>query len=241
MAGAADDHSPRVPRTKVARLDHARAVGDGLARAIPNPKCELDHRNAFELLIATILSAQSTDKGVNRVTPTLFAKYPTPRALADAPQDDVERIIHATGFFRAKAKNIRAASARLADEHAGEVPRSMDQLIRLPGVARKTAAVVLGTAFGIAEGIPVDTHATRVTHRLGLTRQRDPAKIERELMELFPREGWPDLGHRIVLHGRYTCIARKPKCAECGLLAICPAREARTARANRGTVEAARA
>ena len=180
--------------------------------------------------MATILSAQTTDKGVNRVTPELFRRYPTPGALADAPQEAIEAIVKPTGFFRMKAKNIRAAARAIADTHGGEVPRTMDELINLPGVARKTANVVLGTAYGIPSGITVDTHATRVSRRLALTRADDPVEIERDLMELFPQDSWPDLGHRLVLHGRYTCTARAPRCTACKLLPVCHAPEAKAAR-----------
>jgi len=189
---------------------------------LPEPRCELAFGNAFELLVATILSAQSTDKGVNRVTPELFRKYPTAPALAGAAQDDVEKIIHTTGFFRQKARSIREASRILAERYGGEVPRTMDELVQLPGVARKTANVVLGTAYGIASGVTVDTHATRVSQRLGLTAHKTPTDIERDLMALFPAEQWIELGHRLVLHGRYVCTARAPKCGSCGLSKVCP-------------------
>lgn len=220
------------PKRRVSekKLAHAREVAAGLEAMIPHPKCELDFENPFQLLIATILSAQTTDKGVNRATPELFRRYPNARALADAPQETVEALIKSTGFFRSKAKNIRATAKALVERHDGEVPRTMEELIELPGVARKTANVVLGTAYGIPSGITVDTHATRVSQRLALTKETDPIKIEQDLMALFPREGWPDLGHRLVLHGRYTCLARGPKCGNCKLLAICAAPEARAAR-----------
>jgi endonuclease-3 len=209
---------------------HAAVVAKGLEEMIPDAKCELDFQSPFQLLVATILSAQTTDKGVNRVTPELFRRFPTPRALADAPQEAVETIIKSTGFFRQKAKNIRSAARAIADEHSGEVPRTMEELIRLPGVARKTANVVLGTAYGISSGITVDTHVTRVSRRLALTRSDDPVRIEQDLMALFPRPDWPSLGHRMVLHGRYTCLARGPRCTACRLLAICAAPEAKATR-----------
>ncbi len=197
-----------------------------LARAQPEPKCELDHDNAWQLLVATILSAQSTDRGVNKVTPTLFAKYPTPAALAAASQQDVEAIVKPTGFFRNKAKSIRETSRRVAEDHGGEVPRTLEELTELPGVARKTANVVLGTAYRIASGMTIDTHAGRVSRRLGLTKESDPVKVERDLCALFPKASWIDMGHRFVLHGRYVCLATKPRCKHCPLNELCPVREA---------------
>lgn len=202
----------------------AKATLDALTRAIPDPKCELDHRGPFELLIAVILSAQTTDKGVNLVTPTLFARYPDAAALAAAALPDVEAIIKRTGFFRMKAKHIVAAAAMLVKKHGGEVPADEAALTALPGVARKTANVVLGTAFGVANGITVDTHAARVSRRLGLTRQTDPLKIERDLLALFPQDTWIAMSHRLVLHGRYTCTARSPRCAACACATFCPSR-----------------
>ncbi|HEX6244671.1 MAG TPA: endonuclease III, partial [Polyangiales bacterium] len=158
------------------------------------------------------------------VTPALFARFPTPAALAASDPDEVEALIKRTGFFRAKTKSIRGAAQKLIDEFGGEVPRSIEELIRLPGVARKTSNVVLGTAYGIASGFVVDTHVTRVAQRLGLTREEDPVKIEQALCALFPREQWVELGHRTLLHGRYTCLARAPRCEECPLNQLCPAR-----------------
>jgi endonuclease-3 len=218
-------------RTRAARLERAQQVGALLAEALPEPRCELDFANPFQLLVATILSAQTTDKGVNRVTPELFRRYPTPRALADAAQEDVENLIRSTGYYRQKSRHIREAARIIAEEHGGEVPRSMEALTRLPGVARKTANVVLGTAFGIPSGIAVDTHVARVSRRLGLTRGRTPVEIEQDLMALFPQREWTALGHRLVLHGRYTCTARAPRCSACPLRAPCAAPEARKARA----------
>jgi endonuclease-3 len=211
-ARAPADPAPRELRTR-------------LAAAIPEPRCELDHQSPWQLVVATILSAQSTDRTVNAVTPALFARWPTPRALADAPQEEVERAVHRTGFFRNKAKSIRAAAAMVAGEFGGEVPRTMDELLRLPGVARKTANVVLGTAYGVAQGVVVDTHATRVAQRLQLTGATDPVKIEADLCRRFPRREWIDLGHRLVLHGRYVCLARAPRCDACPLNELCPSRE----------------
>jgi endonuclease-3 len=207
------------------QLQKAAAIHERLLEAEPEPICELDHRNPFELLVATILSAQSTDKGVNRVTPELFQRWPTPAALAKAPQEDVEAVVKPTGFFRNKAKSIRETARILAEKHKGEVPKTVEELIELPGVARKTANVVLGTAFRIANGITVDTHAGRVSRRLGLTKEEDPPKVEAVLCGLFPRDQWIDTGHRLVLHGRYICLARSPKCAVCPLNELCPSAE----------------
>ncbi|HEX2677871.1 MAG TPA: endonuclease III [Polyangiales bacterium] len=219
------DADDSVRTVSEARKSRASEVKKRLAKAMPEPQCELDHADAWQLLVATILSAQSTDKGVNKVTPTLFAKYPTPAALAASDQAEVETIIKSTGFFRNKAKSIREASRRVAEQHGGEVPRTLDELIELPGVARKTANVVLGTAYRIPSGMTVDTHAGRVSRRLGLTKQSDPVKVEKDLCELFPKNAWIDMGHRLVLHGRYVCLAIKPRCKHCPLNEICPARE----------------
>ncbi|MBI2893654.1 MAG: endonuclease III [Deltaproteobacteria bacterium] len=204
------------------KLAHAREVLAALREQVPEPRCELVHRNAWELLVATILSARSTDRGVNKVTPVLFARYPTPRALAAAPQPAVEKLVHSTGFFRQKTKAIREVSSAIAQRHGGVVPRTMGELTKLRGVARKTANVVLGTAYGVASGVVVDVHVTRVAERLGLTRHQDPLKIEQDLMVLFDESEWIDLGHRLVLHGRYTCTARKPKCDLCACAPVCP-------------------
>src|SRR5262245_46785634 len=196
-----------------------------LAKALPEPRCELDASSPWQLLVATILSAQSTDKLVNLVTPELFKSYPTPAALASASSADVERLVKSTGFFRNKAKAIQGASRMLVEKHGGEVPRTLEELTELPGVARKTANVVLGTCYRVSSGIVVDTHAARVSQRLGLTTETDPLKIERDLCSIFPRPTWPDTSHRLVLHGRYVCIARKPRCARCPLAELCPSRE----------------
>ncbi len=206
--------------------DEVRELQRRLARALQGTVVELDFQDAWQLLIATILSAQSTDKTVNRVTPELFRRYPTPAKLAAAPQEDVEDVVKATGFFRNKAKSIRATSQALLDDFGGEVPRTLEELVTLPGVARKTANVVLGSAFGIASGIVVDTHAGRVSRRLGLSAAEDPAKVEADLCAAFPREQWIDTGSALVLHGRYVCTAKKPACARCPLNELCPSREA---------------
>ena len=201
------------------------AVQERLEKAVPEALCELDHRSPFELLIATILSAQSTDRMVNSVTPALFKRWPTPQALSEAPQEEVEEVIKRTGFFRSKAKSIRNASALLVKDHGGKVPRTLEALVELPGVARKTANVVLGTGYRIASGFVVDTHVTRVAGRLGLTGETEPVKIEADLCRGFPQQDWVDMSHRVLLHGRYTCVAKKPWCEECPLNELCPSRE----------------
>jgi len=193
-----------------------------LEETYPDAHCELDFSNAFELLCATILSAQCTDKRVNMVTPTLFATYPDARALAAAKQEDVEEIVKTTGFFRNKAKSLIAMARALVEKHGGEVPRTMEELIVLPGVGRKTANVILGNAYGINEGITVDTHVLRLSSRLGLTKDDDAVKVEQALMQLFPRERWGMLSHLLIFHGRRTCDARKPRCGDCALVSLCP-------------------
>jgi len=188
----------------------------------PDARCALEHRSAYELLCATILSAQCTDARVNLVTPTLFARYPTPFELARAEPADVEEIIKSTGFFRNKTKSLIGMAQALVAEHGGEVPRTMKELRRLPGVGRKTANVILGNAFNVNEGITVDTHVARLSTLLGLSRQEDPAKIEEDLMHLFPREDWGLLSHLLIFHGRQVCIARRPRCGDCVLAQLCP-------------------
>jgi endonuclease-3 len=183
------------------------------------------HRNPFQLLIATILSAQSTDETVNRVTKTLFEKYRTPRDFAVANPAELEQDIHSTGFFRNKTKSIMGASKKIVEEFGGEVPKTMDQLLSLPGVARKTANVVLGTAFGIAVGVVVDTHVTRLSNRLDLSRNSDPKKIEQDLMQVIPQDKWILFSHQLIWHGRRVCQARKPRCAECNLESLCYAKD----------------
>lgn len=193
-----------------------------LKKAYPKATTELHWRNPFELLIATILSAQTKDKKVNEVTPILFARYPTPQALAQANPAEVETIVRPLGYFRQKTRTIINAAKTLVERFRGEVPRTMDEMLQLPGVGRKTAAIVLGTAFGVQEGIAVDTHVQRVARRLGLTAQKQPEKIERDLMALVPRKEWTWFGHALTLHGRYVCLARKPQCDECVLEPHCP-------------------
>jgi endonuclease-3 len=193
-----------------------------LLAAYPGAHCALDFRNPYQLLVATILSAQCTDKRVNMVTPALFKKYPAPRALARAKLEDVEDLIRSTGFFRNKAKSLVGMAGAVVDRHGGEIPDTMDALTALPGVGRKTANVILGNAFEKNEGIVVDTHVTRLAERLGLATANDAVKIERALMPLFPRQRWTMLSHLLIEHGRQVCLARTPKCGECVLADICP-------------------
>ena len=195
-----------------------------LKKAYPDAHCALNHTSPFELLIATILSAQCTDVRVNIVTADLFRKYRGPADFLNVSQQELEKDIHSTGFFRNKAKNIQAACKRIIEEFGGEVPQTMDELLTLGGVARKTANVVMGNAFGIASGVVVDTHVSRLSQRLGLTVNKTPEKIERDLAELVPKKDWVMFPHWMIFHGRQICIARKPKCGECVLADICPAR-----------------
>ena len=187
----------------------------------PRAQCALQHENAFQLLVATILSAQCTDERVNKVTPELFRKFPAPRDFVGLPQEELEREIHSTGFFRNKAKNIIGAATKIVQDFCGEVPRTMDELLTLPGVARKTANVVLGTAFGIASGVVVDTHVFRIARRLKLTHQDAPEKVEQDLMRLVPQDRWVSFGHQMIWFGRKICAALRPLCAACPLAAIC--------------------
>jgi endonuclease-3 len=207
------------------KQERANDIVVRLKQMYPKAKCALDFTNAFELLIATILSAQSTDVRVNIVTKSLFRKYPDPKSFAEASQVEMERDVKQTGFFRNKAKAVIAASKAIVEKHNGEVPRTMDELTALPGVGRKTANVVLSNAFKIAVGIVVDTHVTRVSARLGLTASDDAVKIEQDLMALIPPKEWTNFSHRIIAHGRTICIARKPKCAQCALNELCPSAE----------------
>jgi endonuclease-3 len=193
-----------------------------LLKAMPNPKVELDYKTPFELLVATILSAQCTDKLVNTVTPALFAKYPTPAAMAKATVPEIEDLVHKVTFYSAKAKNILAASQMIMDTYGGVMPQTMEDLDALPGVARKTANVVLGSAFGIPSGIVIDTHGIRLSNKLGLTKEKDPVKIEQDLMKLLPQDKWITFGHLLTLHGRYTCIAKAHTCENCPLGDLCP-------------------
>ncbi len=198
-----------------------------LHQAYPNATCALTHRNAFELLVATILSAQCTDERVNKVTPALFERFPTPLAMAQGELSEIEDLVRSTGFFRNKAKNIQGAARRLVEHFDHEVPADMAELLTLPGVARKTANVVLGTIHGIADGVVVDTHVRRLSNRLGLTTHDNPEKIERDLMALLPRAEWIVFSHLLILHGRQICDARKPNCSLCTLNHLCPSAQLR--------------
>lgn len=201
---------------------HAAQVNRRLKATYPDAHCALNFKTPLQLLVATILSAQCTDVRVNLVTKELFKTYPDAKAFAAAKLPDLERAVQSTGFFRNKAKNIKAACTELVESHAGQVPQDLESLVKLAGVGRKTANVVLGTAFGIPTGVVVDTHVGRLSKRLGLTRQTDPVKIERDLMALLPKREWVDFSHRMIAHGRQVCVARKPRCQICPLAEVCP-------------------
>lgn len=211
----------RQPRTKAERDARLRRILEILEELYPNPQCALDHQDPFELLVATILSAQCTDERVNMVTPALFRAYPSVKAMAAANVEDVARIIRSTGFFNNKAKNIVGAARVILDRFGGKVPQTMAELLTIPGAARKTANVVAGSGFGIPTGVVVDTHVQRIARRLGLTQETNPVKIEQDLMRLLPQDKWIDFSHQIILHGRALCTARKPKCGECPLDPLC--------------------
>ncbi|HUG19247.1 MAG TPA: endonuclease III [Planctomycetaceae bacterium] len=216
-------NTPKLPReTPEDRKRRVKSVLNALAKAYPAAECALIHNSPFQLLTATILSAQCTDERVNATVPMLFAKYPTPADLAKARQSDVEKIIKPLGFFRSKATSIRGMAQGLIERHGGEIPRDLDSLVALPGVGRKTANVVLGTAFGIPSGVVVDTHVKRISNLLGFTESANPEIIERELCELLPKQEWIMYSHRLIHHGRRICIARRPKCTGCPLLKFCP-------------------
>jgi endonuclease-3 len=231
QAAASSKSRPPAPRKSAAPQRPAlgrgtnparvRAILKKLDEAYPDVTCALVHQNAFELLIATILSAQCTDVRVNEVTAKLFPKYPNPQAFAYANPSELEKEIRPTGFFRNKTKSIMGASKKLLDDFHGEVPKTMDELLSLPGVARKTANVVLGTAFGIASGVVVDTHVQRLSGRLDLTKNTDPKKIEQDLMKIIPKEKWILFSHQLIWHGRRVCVARRPRCIECNLEPLC--------------------
>jgi endonuclease-3 len=218
---------------------HARRVMSALKRAYPAATCALAHSNPYQLLVATILSAQCTDARVNMVTPELFRRFPDPDSLARAEPAELESVIRSTGFFRAKTRSLLAMARQVVDGHDGKIPADLDELTALPGVGRKTANVVLGTAFGIASGVVVDTHVKRLSRRLGLTSKNTPEKIELELMQVLPRSQWVDVSHRLIHHGRRICLARSPRCELCTLEPICPkvgvapARKAATGRKQR--------
>lgn len=213
------------PKTAAERRARIQKILATLDRMYPGANCALHHSNAWELLVATILSAQCTDKRVNEVTPRLFAKYPTIQDFAAAKLEEVAQDIRSTGFFNNKAKSLVGAARKILSEFGGEVPRDMDKLLTVPGAARKTANVVLGTAFGIASGVVVDTHVQRIAQRLDLSRHSDPKKIEQDLMQAIPREKWVLFSHQIILHGRALCVARNPKCGACDLNPLCYAKD----------------
>ncbi len=213
--------SVKRPKTAAERARRVQAILDGLDRMYPKAICALTHGDAWELLVATILSAQCTDKRVNEVTPGLFRKYPTMRDFAAVSQEELAEDIRSTGFFNNKAKSLIGAARKILADFGGEVPRTMEELVTVPGAARKTANVVLGTAYGIASGVVVDTHVQRIAQRLDLTKNSDPGKIEQDLMQMVPRERWILFSHQVILHGRALCGARKPNCAQCGLRELC--------------------
>jgi endonuclease III len=224
---------PRMSSAKRTRTDtksQALRVSKALKRAYPEATCALTHANPYQLLVATILSAQCTDARVNMVTPELFARFPSPCDLASAKSGDLEALIRSTGFFRAKTRSLLVMAQQVVDRHDGQIPRSLPDLTALAGVGRKTANVVLGTAFGIASGIVVDTHVKRLARRLGLTSKSAPEQIERELTEVIPRSNWVDFSHRMIQHGRRVCLARRPRCEICSLASICPRVGVTTAR-----------
>ena len=201
--------------------ERVAAILAALRKAYPNVVCALTHKNAFELTIATILSAQTTDVGVNKATPALFKAFPSPKALASASLTEIEPLIRTTGFYRAKAKNIQGAARVLVEKFHGKVPQTIEELTELPGVARKTANVVLGSWFGIAAGVVVDTHVLRLSRRLELTKATDPKKVEQDLMKIIPQDRWIQFSHELIHHGRQVCIARKPHCVDCSLEKLC--------------------
>jgi endonuclease-3 len=213
---------PRLKHPSKEPRRQAQQVCAALARAYPNAVCALTHADAYQLLVATILSAQCTDTRVNMVTPELFRRYPDAASLARAVPAELEDLIRSTGFFRSKTRSLLAMADQVVEEHDGRIPRDLDDLTALAGVGRKTANVVLGTAFGIARGIVVDTHVKRLARRLGLTTRNSPEQIERELMQIVPRTQWVDLSHRLIQHGRRVCLARRPRCEVCSLASICP-------------------
>jgi endonuclease-3 len=209
------------PKTAAERRARLKKILATLDKMYPEATCALHHHNAWELLVATILSAQCTDRRVNMVTPGLFRKYPTIRDFANAKQEELAQDIRSTGFFNNKAKSVIGAARKILSDFGGEVPREIDQLLTVPGAARKTANVVLGTAFGIASGVVVDTHVQRIARRLDLTKETDPGKIEKDLMKIVPQEKWILFSHQLIHHGRALCVARNPKCAECALAPLC--------------------
>ncbi len=218
-------HSVTKPKTAAERKARVERILALLDQMFPNVTCALHHTNAWELLVATILSAQCTDERVNKVTPGLFAKYPTIEDFAAVSQAELAVDIHSTGFFNNKAKSVIGAAKKILGEFGGEIPQDIDQLLTVPGAARKTANVVLGTAFGIASGVVVDTHVSRLSQRLDLTRETTPEKIERDLVKLLPQSRWIQFSHQLIHHGRGLCTARNPKCAECPMESLCYAKD----------------
>ncbi len=213
---------PKLKKTaKPLAPERVAAILDALRKAYPNVVCALTHKNAFELTIATILSAQTTDVGVNKATPALFKAFPTPKALASASLTEIEPLIRTTGFYRAKAKNIQGAARVLVEKFGGKVPQTIEELTELPGVARKTDNVVLGSWFGIAAGVVVDTHVLRLSRRLELTKATVPKKVEQDLMKVIPQHRWIQFSHELIHHGRQVCIARRPRCVDCTLETLC--------------------
>ena len=218
---------PVAPKTKPGRTkrplapERVAAILNALRKTYPGVVCALNHRSAWELTVATILSAQCTDVRVNLVTPALFKAFPTPKAMAAASLPELEELIRTTGFFRNKAKSIKGAASVVVNEFIGEVPQTMEEILRLPGVARKTANVVLGSWYGVAVGVVVDTHVLRLSRRLELTKSTDPGKVEQDLMKIIPQDRWIAFSHELIHHGRQVCVARKPRCAECTLEHLC--------------------
>jgi endonuclease-3 len=220
-AGKKAAKKPVKPRRNPLAPERIAALLERLAQAYPNAECALHHRNPWELLVATILSAQCTDARVNMVTPGLFKKFPTPTDFAHAPLVEIEEEIRSTGFYHNKAKSLNGAARKLVGEYAGKVPQTMDELLSLPGVARKTANVVLGVAFGKAVGVVVDTHVLRLSRRLELTQETQPVLVEKDLMKIIPQDHWIAFSHELIHHGRQVCIARKPRCPDCTLETLC--------------------
>ena len=206
-------------------LERVAAILDVLAKTYPGVVCALQHKNAWELTVATILSAQCTDARVNMVTPALFKRFPTPKAMASASLPEIEELIRTTGFFRAKAKNIQGAARVVTEEFGGKVPQTMEELLQLPGVARKTANVVSGSWYGLPLGVVVDTHVMRISRRLELTKQSAPVKVEADLMKIIPQDRWIAFSHEVIHHGRQVCVARKPRCADCTLERLCNSKD----------------
>jgi len=222
---ASSKKSPKKPLRGDLAPDRIAAILKALDEAYPNAVCALNHKTPWELLVATILSAQCTDVRVNMVTPALFKRFPTPAAMAKAPIPELEDLIRTTGFFRNKAKSIKGAAQTIIEKFNGEIPRTLAELIIVPGAARKTANVVLGVSYGIAEGVVVDTHVFRIAHRLSLAKGDTPQKVEEELMKVLPKEKWIDFSHQVIHHGRQICIARKPKCNICNLEQLCHSKD----------------